>query len=163
MTQLCQKWLIKPGPSAALINKEENLLQAHYNSIHSIIKSIPVLTLRSVRSRKKKKGKQKHRGGRGVVVVLCVCVCVCCGEGGEMGRGEGWGYTPDSDLAQSTHPFPIIQDDTVEERLREEKGSQRRRGKKRMGIGYEAPPIFFFCMCFFSNCFHACIVPTHKQ
>lgn len=93
MTQLCQKWLIKPGPSAALINKEENLLQAHYNSIHSIIKSIPVLTLHSVCFWKRKQ-KQGAMGG-----------------GGE--------YTPDSDLAQSTHPFPIIQNDTVEERLRE--------------------------------------------
>lgn len=33
--------------------------------------------------------------------------------------GGGDEYTPDSDLAQSTHPFPIIQNDTVEERLRE--------------------------------------------
>lgn len=38
-------------------------------------------------------------------------------------------YTPDSDLVQSTHPFPIIQNDTVEERLRE-KGL----AEKRMGI-----------------------------
>lgn len=30
----------------------------------------------------------------------------------------GWGYRTDSDLAQSTHPFPIIQNDTAEERLR---------------------------------------------
>lgn len=96
MTQLCQKWLIKPGPSAALINKEENLLQAHYNSIHSIIKSIPVLTLHSVCLWKRK---QKQGGGSE--------------------------YTPDSDLAQSTHPFPIIQNDTAEERLRE-KGSWRK-------------------------------------
>lgn len=42
---------------------------------------------------------------------------------GEEERGVE--YTPDSDLAQSTHPFPIIQNDTVEERLRE-KGSWRK-------------------------------------
>ena len=48
---------------------------------------------------------------------VCECVCVCVCEGGE--------YTPDSDLAQSTHTFPIIQNDTVEERLRE-KGSWRK-------------------------------------
>lgn len=41
-------------------------------------------------------------------------------------QGERGGeYTPDSDLAQSIHPFPIIQNDTVEERLRE-KGSWRK-------------------------------------
>lgn len=69
---------------------------------------------------------------------MCVFVCVLGAR-----RVGGVVYTPDSDLAQSTHPFPIIQDDTVEERLREEKGSRRKRKKERMGISYEAPPSFF--------------------
>lgn len=80
------------------------MLQAHYNSIHSIIKSIPVLTLHSVCF-----WKRKQKQGRGEeeeeVKLEGVGGCVC--------------HTPDSDLAQSTHPLPIIQNDTVEERLRE--------------------------------------------
>lgn len=76
------------------------MLQAHYNSIHSIIKSIPVLTLHSVCFWKRK---QKQGGGGGV-------------------------QTPDSDLAQSTHPFPIIQNDTVEERLREKDLWRKKKG-----------------------------------
>lgn len=71
MTQLCQKWLIKPGPSAALINKEENLLQAHYNSIHSIIKSIPVLTLRSYSLPLEEETKTGGGGGTEQTVTLC--------------------------------------------------------------------------------------------
>ncbi|MEQ2157983.1 hypothetical protein GOODEAATRI_007486 [Goodea atripinnis] len=121
MTQLCQKWLIKPGPSAALINKEENLLQAHYNSIHSIIKSIPVLTLHSVCFWKRKQKQGRRKGG-------------------------GSGCTPDSDLVQSTHPFPIIQNDTVEERLRE-KDSER----KGMGRGSVNTRLLFFMYALFPH------------
>lgn len=61
---------------------------------------------------------------------------------GSDGR-RGGEYTPDSDLAQSTHPFPIIQNDTVEERLRE-KDSRRK--------GWESAPVFYVC-----------IVSTHAQ
>lgn len=69
----------------------------------------------------------------------------------ETKTSRRWGdeYTPDSDLAQSTHAFPIIQNDTVEERLRE-KGSWR----KGWGIIYGTPPVFFM---------YARIVSTHSN
>lgn len=60
-------------------------------------------------------------------------------------RRQGGSDTPDSDLAQSTHPFPIIQNDTVEERLRE-KGSWRK--------GWESVKtqlLFFFYVCIVST------------
>lgn len=62
---------------------------------------------------------------------------------------RGGEHTPDSDLVQSTHPFPIIQNDTVEERLRE-KDSERK------GMCWEGgDQLIRGC------CFYVCIVSTH--
>lgn len=51
-------------------------------------------------------------------------------------------YTPDSDLAQSTHPFPVIQNDSVEKRLREI-------GSRRKGWESVKMHLLFFCFCLF--------------
>lgn len=149
MTQLCQKWLIKPGPSAALINKEENLLQAHYNSIHSIIKSIPVLTLRSVRSWKKRETKTQRwkRGGGGGGFV-----CVAAGRWVGGVRTRQWPCTE--------HPsVPYNSGWYCWRKVKRGKKAGGEKGKKKEWESVTKHLPLFFC----SNCFHACIVPTHKQ